>query len=41
MKMKTITLTLLFFTVSVGFFAQNLEIPKNYKFEKAEDYAPY
>jgi len=39
--MRTLTLTLFFISLSTGFFAQNLEIPKNYKFEKTEDYAPY
>jgi hypothetical protein len=39
--MKTITLTLLLTILSVGVFAQEFEVPKDYKFQTAKDYAPY
>jgi hypothetical protein len=39
--MKTITLTLILTTISIGLFSQDFEVPKNYKLDKAEDYAPY
>ncbi len=39
--MKTITLTLILTIISVGLFSQDFEVPKNYKLDKAEDYAPY
>ncbi|WP_430813412.1 hypothetical protein [Carboxylicivirga sp. RSCT41] len=39
--MKTIIVTLILTTISLGLFSQNFEVPKNYKLEKAEDYAPY
>jgi hypothetical protein len=38
--MKTITLTLILTTISIGLFSQDFEVPKNYKLDKAEDYAP-
>ena len=39
--MKTIALTLILTSISVGLFAQNFEVPENYKLVEAEDYAPY
>jgi hypothetical protein len=39
--MKTITLTLILTFITVGVFSQDFEVPKNYKFDKAEDYGPY
>ena len=39
--MKTITLSFILLTISIGLFAQDFEVPKNYKLDKAEDYAPY
>ena len=39
--MKTITLALILITISLGLFSQDFEVPKNYHFDKAEDYAPY
>jgi hypothetical protein len=39
--MKTITLTLILTIISIGLFSQDFEVPKNYKLDKAEDYAPY
>jgi hypothetical protein len=39
--MKTIILSILLSTASFSLFSQGFEVPKNYKFEKAEDYAPY
>lgn len=38
--MKVITLSLFLISLSFGIFAQSFELPKNYKLEKAEDYAP-
>lgn len=39
--MKTITLTLILIITSFGFYAQEFEVPKNYKLDKAEDYASH
>jgi len=39
--MKTITLTFVLTIISIGLFSQNFDLPKNYKFEKVEDYAVY
>lgn len=39
--MKTIILSLLLVIISSGLFAQDFEIPKNYKLDKVEDYALY
>lgn len=39
--MKTITLTLILTIISIGLYSQDFEVPKNYKLDKAEDYAPY
>jgi hypothetical protein len=39
--MKTITLTLILATISLGLFSQDFEVPENYKLDKSEDYAIY
>jgi hypothetical protein len=39
--MKSITLTLVLALFSIGLFSQEFEVPKNYKLDKAEDYALY
>jgi hypothetical protein len=39
--MKTITLTLILTVISLQLFSQDFEVPKNYKLDKAEDYATY
>lgn len=39
--MKSIIISLTLISLSFGFFAQDFQVPKNYKLEKAEDYAPY
>ncbi|MGL4596091.1 MAG: hypothetical protein ACRCYO_01105 [Bacteroidia bacterium] len=39
--MKKILFTLFFATCSFALVAQDFEVPQNYKFDKAEDYAPY
>ena len=39
--MKTIILTLVLTSISLSLYAQNFEVPENYKLEKVEDYAPY
>ena len=39
--MKKVTLTILVLTFSLAAFSQVFEVPKNYKLEKAEDYATY
>ena len=39
--MKTLALITILTLVSMGIYAQDFEIPKNYKLEKVEDYAPY
>jgi hypothetical protein len=39
--MKRFTLTLFAVALTFGIFAQDFEIPQNYKLEKAEDYAGY
>ena len=39
--MKTIISILILMTISLGLFAQDFSIPKDYKLDKAEDYASY
>jgi hypothetical protein len=39
--MKTITLSFILMTIAFGIYSQDFEVPKNYKLDKAEDYAPY
>ena len=39
--MKRLTLTVIFAAFTFGLVAQDFEVPQNYKFEKAEDYAAY
>lgn len=39
--MKTLFLTFVLFTAAFSAWSQDFEIPKNYKLEKAEDYAKY
>lgn len=39
--MKKFTLTLILATISFGLFAQDFEVPNNYKLDKAEDYDLY
>lgn len=39
--MKTFILALLTSIFTLGLFAQEFEVPKNYILDKAEDYAPY
>lgn len=41
MKIKTITLSFIFAFFTLGVFAQEYEIPKNFKPQTAEDYAPF
>lgn len=39
--MKSTISTLILTIISIGLFSQDFEVPKNYKLDKAEDYAPY
>lgn len=39
--MKATFLTLIFSAISFALFAQDFEVPKNYKLDKVEDYAPF
>lgn len=39
--MRAIILTLIFTSISLGLFSQDFEVPKDYKLDKAEDYAAY
>jgi len=39
--MKKISITLILITISFGLYSQDFQVPKNYKFETVDDYAPY
>jgi D-arabinose 1-dehydrogenase-like Zn-dependent alcohol dehydrogenase len=39
--MRTISSIFILLTISLGLFAQDFSVPKDYKLVKAEDYAPY
>lgn len=39
--MKTTILSLILMIISFGLYAQDFEVPKNYKLDQAEDYAAY
>ena len=40
-NMKTIVSTIIFLTISIGLFAQDFSVPKDYKLDKAQDFASY
>lgn len=39
--MKKTLLVIILVTFSIGLYSQNFKVPKNYKLDKAEDYAPF